>query len=49
MIKRKYFACGGFGHIAYHYRNIREERLISMLLNRFEVLKNKVIQRGEGS
>jgi len=25
MEKRKYFVCGGFGHIACHCRNMREE------------------------
>ena len=31
MIKRKYFVCGGFRHIAYYCRNvesIQEKRLI---------------------
>jgi len=25
MKERKYFVCGGFRHIAHHYRNVREE------------------------
>jgi len=47
--KRKCFACGRFGHIAYNYRNVEENELTQVSSNRFEVLKVRVIQRGEGS
>ena len=43
IMERKYFACGGFGHIAYHCRNVGEEESILMPLNSFEVLKNRVM------
>ena len=43
IIERKYFVCGKFGHITYYCRNVGEEKSILMLLNRFEVLKNKVM------
>ena len=49
MEERKCFVCRGFGHIAYHCKNIEEERSILMLLNSFEVLKNRVINRGKES
>ena len=49
MEERKCFRCGGFGHVAYHCRNMREEELTQVSSNRFEVLKIRVMQRGEGS
>ena len=49
MEERKCFACGRSGHIAYSCRNVRKERLVPMLLNEFEVLKDRVMQRGEES
>ena len=49
MEKRKCFACGGFGHIAYSCRKVGEEELTQGSSNKFEVLKIRVIQRGEGS
>jgi len=49
MEERKCFVCGGFEHIACYCRNIEKEGSVQMLSNRFEVLKNKVMQRGEGS
>jgi len=49
MKERKCFVCGGFGHITCHYRNMEKEGLVQMPLNRFEVLKSRVIQRGEES
>ena len=49
MEERKCFVCGGFGHIVYHCRNIKKEGSVQMLSNRFEVLRSKVMQRGEGS
>ena len=49
MKKRKCFGCGGFGHIAYNCRNVRAEEPTLVPLNKFEVLKVRVMQRGEGS
>jgi len=49
MEERKCFICRGFGHIACHCRNMEEEGSIQMPLNRFEVLRSRVMQRGEGS
>jgi len=49
MEERKCFGCGGFGHIACHCRNIEEEGSVQMPLNKFEVLKDRVMHRGEGS
>ena len=45
MEERKCFACGRFRHMAYNCKN---EEPAPMPSNRFEVLKNKVMQRGEG-
>jgi len=49
MEERKCFVCRDFGHIAYHCRNMEEEESVQMPSNRFEVLKDRVIQRGKGS
>jgi len=49
MEERKYFGCGGFGHIAYYCRNMGEEEPTLVFSNKFEVLKIRVMQRGEGS
>jgi len=49
MEKRKCFGCEGFSHMANHCRNVRAEELVPMSTNKFEVLKVKVMQRGEGS
>jgi len=49
MEERKCFGCGGFGHMASHYRNRRGEEPMPVSSNRFEVLKVRVMQRGEGS
>jgi len=49
MMERKYFVCGGFGHIVYHCRNVGEEESISMPSNIFEVSKSRVINIEEGS
>ena len=49
MEERKCFACGKFGHMAYNCRNVGEEELTQVSSNRFEVLKVRVMQRGEGS
>ena len=48
MEERKCFGCRDFGHVAHHCRNMREEGTISVLLNKFEMLKDRVMQRGEG-
>jgi len=49
MEERKCFGCGGFGHMASHCRNRRGEEPVQVSSNRFEVLKVRVMQRGEGS
>jgi len=49
MEERKCFVCGGFGHITYHCRKMEEEESVQMLSNRFEVLRSRVMQRGEES
>ena len=49
MEERKCFGYGGFGHMASHCRNVRKEELIQVFSNRFEVLKVRVMQKGEGS
>jgi len=49
MIEKKYFVCGGFRHIIHYYENVGEEGSVLILLNKFEVLKDKVINRGEDS
>ena len=48
--ERRCFVCGIFGHMARYCRN-REEKKGStqMPLNKFEVLKDRVMQKGEGS
>jgi len=48
--ERRCFVCGIFGHMARYCRN-REEKKGStqMPLNKFEVLRDRVMQRGEGS
>jgi len=49
MEERKCFGYGSFGHVTRHCKNVREEKLIQVFSNRFEVLKVRVIQRGKGS
>jgi len=50
MEERKCFGCGGFGHMASYCRNREEkERLVQVPLNKFEVLKNRVMQKDEES
>jgi len=48
MEERKYFVCEGFGYITCHCRNMGKEGPTQVLLNKFEVLKDRVMQRGEG-
>ena len=47
MEERKYFACGIFGHMASHCKNIGIEEPTQMSSNRFEVLKVRVMQKRE--
>ena len=47
--ERKCFGCRGFDHMANHCRNMGEEKPVQVSSNRFEVLKVRVMQRGEGS
>jgi len=49
MEERKCFVCGGFGHIVHHCRNMEEKGSVQRPSNQFEVLRSRVIQRGEGS
>ena len=49
MEERKCFGYGGFSHMASHCKNVRAEKLTSVSPNRFEVLKVRVMQKGEGS
>jgi len=49
MEERKCFACGGFRHMAHSCRKVGEKGLIQMSSNRFEVLKVRVMQKGEES
>ena len=39
----------GLRYIAYHYKNIGEKGLVLMPSNKFEILKDKLIKRGEES
>ena len=47
--ERKWLDFRGFRHIAYHCRNMEEEGSVQMPSNRFEVLRSRVMQRGEGT
>jgi len=47
--ERRCFGCGGFGHMASHYRNMGKEEPTLVSSNKFEVLKVRVMQKGEGS
>ena len=49
MEERKCFGCGEFGHIASYCRNGEKEEPVLVSPNRVEVLKVRVMQRGEGS
>ena len=47
--ERKYFRCGGFNYMTNHCRNMGGEKPVQVSSNRFEVLKVRVMQRGEES
>ena len=47
--ERRCFVCGIFGHMARYCKNREEKRGSSMPQNKFEILKDRVMQRGEGS
>jgi len=49
MEERKCFGCGGFGHVAHHYRNVGEEKPAQVPSNKFEALRSRVMQKGEES
>ena len=49
MEERKCFACGEFGHMAYSCRKVGKEEPAQVSSNRFEILKVRVMQKGEGS
>jgi len=49
MEERKCFGCGGFGHMASYCRNMGKEKPMPVFSNKFEVLKVRVMQRGEES
>jgi len=49
MEERKCFACERFRHMAYSCRNVGKEGPAQVPSNRFEVLKVRVMQKGEGS
>jgi len=42
MEERKCFGCGDFEHVAHYCKNMGEEGPISVLSNKFEVLKDRV-------
>ena len=48
MEERKCFGCREFRHMAYNCRKVGEEKPTQVSSNRFEVLKIRVMQRGEG-
>ena len=48
--ERRCFVCGMFGHMAHYCRNREEKKGPAQVpLNRFEVLRDRVMQRGERS
>jgi len=49
MEERKYFACERFRHMAYNCKNVGKDRPAQVSSNKFEVLKSRVMQKGEGS
>ena len=49
MEERKCFKCGGFSYMVSNCRNMGKEKLVPVPSNSFEVLKVRVMQRGEES
>ena len=49
MEERRCFGCREFGYMANHCRNMGVEEPSPVFSNRFEVLKVRVMQKGEGS
>ena len=49
MEKRKCFVCGEFGHITYNCINRGVEGPTQVPSNKFDMLKSRIMQRGEGS
>ena len=48
--ERRCFVCGIFGYIAHYCRNRKEDKgLVQVPKNRFEVLRDRVMERGERS
>ena len=48
--ERRCFVCGIFGYMVHYCRNRGEKKgSTQMSLNKFEVLKNRVMERGKGS
>ena len=48
--ERRCFVCGIFGHMAHYYRIRKEKKRSTQIpLYKFEILRDRVIQRGEGS
>jgi len=48
--ERRCFVCRIFGHMAHYYRNRGEDKgPVWVPLNRFEMLRDRVMERGEGS
>ena len=45
----KCFRYRGFGHIIHNCRNMGKKILLPILSNKFEVLKSRVMQKGEES
>ena len=48
--ERRCFVCGIFGHMAHYCRNRKEDKgLVQVPKNKFEILNDRVIQRGKES
>ena len=48
--ERRCFVCGIFGHMAHYYRIRKEKKRSTQIpLYKFEILRDRVMQRGEGS
>jgi len=44
--RKLYQCCKKFRHLAYNYRNVKEERGKTTPLNKFEILSSRVMQSG---